>query len=320
MKCFYHNDLDGQAAAFCVYAWVGVKQFRSEGDCFVSINYGTPFPFDTIRPGEQVWIVDYSIKPDEMKRLLAITDDVTWIDHHKTAIERYADFPCKIRGIRQDGVAGCVLTWKYIHWYTQRGDGEERFGDIGDHPPYSGPHLHPVPRMIELVGDRDVWAWKHGDETRLFFAGSQLHDTSPQSDFWWKCMDHEIKDLPLPNTGNRDARISGEKWWAQLLHDGDIVERYKAQSDQGVNAAIGYDVQFDGYRCFACNRAHVSSDRFGNRIKEYDILLPHFHDGKQWTVSLYSEKVDVSEIAKARGGGGHKKASGFQCDVLPWMS
>lgn len=25
MKCFYHVDLDGKAAAFCVHAWVGIK-------------------------------------------------------------------------------------------------------------------------------------------------------------------------------------------------------------------------------------------------------------------------------------------------------
>jgi len=333
MKCFYHGDLDGQAAAFCVHAWVGIKPtapiyktgvLYSGGKIlnsgFVEINYGDPFPFDSIEKGEQVWIVDYSIAPDEMARLLSITKDVTWIDHHKTAIDKYADFPHKIRGIRQNGIAGCVLAWQYIHWYTQRGDGEERFGDMGDPPPYSHKDNMPVPRMIELVGDRDVWAWKYGKETRYFFAGSQLHDTAPDSDFWWKCMDHETKDLPLPNTGNRDARIRGEKWWTQLLHDGETVEKYKAQTDKGINVSLGYDVEFCGHKCFAINRARVSSDRFGGRIEEYDILLPHYHDGKQWTVSLYSETIDVSEIAKAHGGGGHKKASGFQCDVLPWMA
>ena len=34
-------------------------------------------------------------------------------------------------------------------------------------------------------------------------------------------------------------------------------------------------------------------------------------------VSLYTDRndVDVSEIAKAYGGGGHKKAAGFRVDV-----
>ena len=331
MKCFYHDDLDGNAAAFCVHAWVGIKppagrlirairdmRLDIQGVDFRAINYGTEFPFDDIIPNEQVWIVDYSIEPDEMRRLLEITSDVTWIDHHKTAIEKYADFPHNIRGIRKDGEAGCVLAWKYIHWNTQRGDGEERFGDMGDPCPYNNRDNMPVPRMIALVGDRDVWKWEYGEETRFFFAGSQLHDTSPGSKFWWKCMDHETKDLPPPNTGNRDARIRGEQWWAQLLRDGETVEKYKTQSDTGINESLGYDVTFEGMPCWAINRARVSSDRLGDRIKQYDILLPHYYDGKKWTVSLYSEKVDVSVIAKRYGGGGHKGASGFQCDVLPW--
>ena len=320
MKCYYHTDLDGQAAAFCVHAWAGIHGPHEHGNCMRPITYGDEFPVSNILPGEQVWIVDYSIDPKDMEALLAVTPHVTWIDHHKTSIDKYEGFPHHLRGIRCSGVAGCVLTWQYLHWYTRRGEGEERFGDLGDPYPYENTDTMPVPRMIELVGDRDIWAWKHGDETKHFFAGSQLHDTSPESDFWWKCMEHETQDAPPPNTGNRDARLRGEKWWAQLLRDGETIERYKAQSDVGVNEAIGYEVDFEGYRCFACNRARVSSDRFGDRIGRYDILLPHYHNGKQWTVSLYSESVDVSDIAKRYGGGGHKGAAGFQCPSLPWMS
>jgi len=191
--------------------------------------------------------------------------------------------------------------------------------DPGEPMPLNGDDSMPVPEMLLLVGDRDTWEWKYGETTRRFFAGSQLHDTSPGSEFWWKCMDHEIEPLPLPNIGNAEARKRGQKWWARLLRDGATVERYKSQSDEGVNVSIGYEVEFEGYRCFACNRARVSSDRFGDRMDRYDLLIPYYHDGTQWTVSLYSEKVDVSKIAKARGGGGHKGAAGFQCAALPWM-
>ena len=40
----------------------------------------------------------------------------------------------------------------------------------------------------------------------------------------------------------------------------------------------------------------------------------------QWAVSLYSSNadIDVSKIAKAKGGGGHKGAAGFQCKTLPF--
>ncbi|MFA5298701.1 MAG: hypothetical protein WC389_10900 [Lutibacter sp.] len=314
MKCFYHNDLDGNAAAYCVHVWVGIHDSingQNEIPEFIEINYGTLFPFDKIRKNEQIWIVDYSIEPSEMLRLLEITKDITWIDHHKTAIEKYKDFPVRIRGIRQDGEAACVLAWKYIHWWTDRGEGEENFNKTNE--------KIPVAECIKLTGDRDIWAWKYGELTKYFFAGSQLHDTSPSSEFWWNCHKHEIELLPLPNTGNAAARKEGEEFWNRLIESGKIVEQYKKCSDKDINNSIGYETYFEGCKCWAINRARISSDRLGSRIERYDILLPYYHDGEQWIVSLYSAKVDVSVIAKKYGGGGHKGASGFQCRNLPFV-
>jgi oligoribonuclease NrnB/cAMP/cGMP phosphodiesterase (DHH superfamily) len=311
MKCFYHGDLDGQASAFSVHAWAGIYGPHEHGNCMFEINYGTEFPFDIILPDEQVWIVDFSIDPEDMLKLLSITENVTWIDHHKTAIEKYKDFGKDIRGVRKSGEAGCVLTWKYLHWWTGRGQGTERLR-IGC------PEGLEVPRVIELVGDRDVWTWAYGDETRRFFAGSQLHDTSPESKFWWNCMAHETKDIPLPNTGNKNARIHGEIFWLKLLSDGETILKYKKQTDKSVNESIGFECSLGDYSCWAINRGRCSSDRMGGRISEYDAVISYGHDGSVFTVSLYSEKIDVSEIAKTYGGGGHKGAAGFQCKKLPF--
>lgn len=313
MICIHHNDLDGRAAGFCVHAWTGIKNGLGR---FVEIDYKDKFPFDEIIPGEQVWIVDFSIKPSEMLSLLKITKDVTWIDHHKTSLAAYENFPHKINGLRKDGEAGCVLTWKYIHWFSDRVD------PLPDDMWYDRERelsvVMPVPRMLTLVGDRDVWTWKYGDETRFFFSGSQLHNTSPSSDFWWKCMEHEIEPLPLPNTGNATARKRGEEFWKKLLSDGETIEKYKKQTDEEINKSLGYEAEFSGHRCWAINRGRVSSDRLGDRIKQYDILLSYVHDGNKFTVSLYSTTVDVSVIAKNHGGGGHKGAAGFVCEALPF--
>jgi oligoribonuclease NrnB/cAMP/cGMP phosphodiesterase (DHH superfamily) len=313
MKCFYHNDLDGKAAAFCVHAWVGIKE-GDDGDWqeahFIPINYDQPFPFETIERGEQIWIVDYSISPDEMRKLLAITPDVTWIDHHKTAIEKYADFETPIRGIRRDGQAGCVLAWKYIHWWTARGEGKEDFSRDE-----SG--TLPVPRCILLTGDRDTWTWKYGDETKYFYAGSQLYDTEPDSAFWWHCMAHETQ--PREGTGNAEAGEKGRRFWEKLLLRGETIEAYKRQFYKELAESIGYEVGFEGCRCLAINVARVSSDVFGELMDDYEILLPHYHAGKMWTVSLYTNQdIDVSKIAVKYGGGGHKQAAGFTYQELPW--
>jgi len=272
MKCFYHDDLDGQAAAYCV------RRFKNEGT-YIPINYNQRFPIELILEDEEIFIVDFSIPPKEMLNLLEITRCIYWIDHHKTAIDTYADFRPVLPGRRKVGTAACELTWVYLF-------GEE-----------------PMPKALRLVGDRDVWTWQFEDETRYFFAARQTFDTRPESFFWELCTETDTGPI-----------------WDNLLSTGKIVERYKEATDRGLNQSIGYEAQFGVYHCFACNRARVSSDRFGTRISEYDIILAYYHDGSAWHVSMYSERVDVGELAKNNfGGGGHKGAAGFRCKNLPWV-
>jgi len=47
-------------------------------------------------------------------------------------------------------------------------------------------------------------------------------------------------------------------------------------------------------------------------------MMPFQFDGKKWTISLYTTKdeIDCSVIAKSNGGGGHKKAAGFQVEDI----
>lgn len=276
MKCFYHDDLDGKAAAFVVarYEHLCTKPNPTE---VVSMNYGKPFPLETVAAGERVWIVDFSIDPLEMIALLGRTRDVVWIDHHKTAIEKYAGFPEEIAGIREDGTAGCVLAWR--HCFPNE----------------------PLPRAIELIGDRDVWAWKYGQETANFCAGAQMMNTHPHSDFW-------------------RHMLSDSHQFVRVCDQGATVNAYRAQFYADMLKSIGFEADLDGYRCLCLNAARVGSESFGEGIKEYDICSSFYHDGKQFTVSLYSEKIDVSEIAKAHGGGGHTGAAGFQCAELPYTT
>lgn len=278
MKCFYHGDLDGEASAAIVRVATGADCIRAE--------YGKDIPYEQIAQDERVWIVDFSLgqQPQGWERLLAITGDVVWIDHHKTAIEAARDTKIAgLDGVRTSTAAACVLTWEYLH------------------------PVATIPRGIVLIGDRDTWAWKHGDDTRYFFAGAQAHDTRPHSDFWPGLLgDHVLANAAV------DA----------VMAEGEIVEGYRDNFYRAYREHLAFDAVFEGHKCWAMNVAHVGSEAFGS-VKGampdgYDILMPFYFDGKQFTVSLYAETVDVGEIAKRHGGGGHKGAAGFQCEHLPF--
>jgi oligoribonuclease NrnB/cAMP/cGMP phosphodiesterase (DHH superfamily) len=130
-------------------------------ECF-PITYGDEFPFEQILPDELVYIVDYSITPVEMLRLKKITPNVVWIDHHKTAIDAYGlgSLPESIEGVRQDGVAACMLTFQYL--FPKKD----------------------VPMFTELIADWDVWKFKYGDATRRFVTAFNAYDFSPESREW----------------------------------------------------------------------------------------------------------------------------------------
>lgn len=294
MKCFYHNDNDGIMAAKCVHAWVGINPFENYYTSeFISINYNQKFPFDSIKKNEQVWIVDYSIEPDEMRKLLTITKDVIWIDHHKTAIEKYKGFEHLIKGIRKDGEAGCVLAFKYINWYTNRGGGDvdltKERKDI------------PIPRAIELVGDRDIWAWKFGDETKYFCLGLSVLNMVPESPFLFDLITHKEKEL-IP----------------QIIEKGKVISQFKKLEDRKYIKNWSFVIDFDGHTCIVCNKGSTSSEFFGDGFNLYDMAITFCSDGKCWSISMYSQTIDVSKIAKKYGGGGHTGAAGFICNELPF--
>lgn len=293
MKCFYHGDNDGKCAAFWVYAHVGLYDgYNDVNDSFIEINYNKRFPIEIIRPNEQVYIVDYSISPDEMRELLKITKDVTWIDHHKTAIEKYADFEHNIRGVRYDGVAGCMLTYCYIHHMTPgRGQGEIKPFDIS--------MTEDAPMFTKLIADWDVWTFKYGDDTRYFKVGTDSLDLTPDGNTWWDMFAEETEQ--------------------EIIEKGKVITAFRDQWASNYINKLGFEVEFEGYKCFTVNLGYSNSEYFKSLPEgKYDILMPFVFDGENYIVSLYSKTVDVSEIAKKHGGGGHKGASGFTCRKLPF--
>lgn len=292
MKCFYHNDADGKCSAFWVTLNAALtdcdKGFKNE---FIEMDYNKQFPIDTIGNGEQVYIVDFSISPDEMRQLLKITRDITWIDHHKTAIEKYADFEEDIRGVRYDGIAGCMLTYCYIHHMTSRGTGEIKPFDIS--------MTEDAPMFTKLIADWDVWKFQYGDDTRHFITAFNAYDFSPESKMW-------DRFLCFPGGMGENSAVSA------LIIEGQTMMTYRDGWATEVCKDKGFYVDFEGHRCFALNLPNCNSDYFKSvDSSTYEILMPFSFNGEKWTYSLYSKTVDVSEIAKKYGGGGHRGASGF---------
>ena len=105
---------------------------------------------------------------------------------------------------------------------------------------------------------------------------------------------------------------------SRIEEAGEIIEKYRKQVASEFLDAWGFECMLGGHRVLACNQGRCGSRFFGDAAKGYDIAAAFVWDGQQYTVSLYSETVDVSEVARMFGGGGHKGASGFVCTELPF--
>ena len=285
MKCLHHNDADGLCAAY----WVHRRYSTMKKEDFYTVNYGisNEMWFNNVEKDETIIIVDFSLEIDVMKELLNKTKNIIWIDHHQSAIAKYKDFDIDIKGLRYDGIAGCMLTWCY---FNKMNDGRITFNPS---------MCFEAPWMTKYVHDHDVWKFEFGDETEHFKLGlDAVEDKSPLSPIWDELL--EIDNV------------------RKTISNGEIIEKYRDCIGAVRSKEFGFEVEILGYKGFALNNCFGGSEWFGDIINNYDFVCAFVYMGqtKQWEYSFYSAKdgVDCSKLAKSVknnvSAGGHLKASG----------
>ena len=157
-----------------------------------------------------------------------------------------------------------------------------------------------VPWAVTLIGDRDKWANIY-PESNTLRQGLKLNNTLPESSLW--------DDLLFPKEGNL---------LNDIIKNGEICLAFRDSLCKDYCDKFGYEVLFEGYKCFVMGLHFFGSDAFGGRLKEYPICISYEFNGDLYIIGLYSETIDVSEICKRWGGGGHKGAGGFEHKQLPF--
>lgn len=277
MKIFHHDDHDGLMSGA-----IALRKYGPEAELY-KIHHGITFPFEVIDPGETVVIVDFAVNDGGgLERLCQITDNVIWIDHHISAIERDREVVERYRvdGLLEIGRAACVLAWEYFF------PGEQ------------------LPLAVALVGDHDVWTFAYGDQTRFFQAGLYLHKAEAEDPFWQQLLDEG---------GDGGALL------AEICREGATVRRFQQLKDASDIRRFGYETDFAGFRCVACN-VKSNSYLFSSLEYRYPVMISYAFDGTAWKCSLFTERddIDVSKIAARFGGGGHAQAAGFRVEQLPF--
>lgn len=272
----YHDDADGRCAA--AIAGLDARLEGRDPVVFLPMDYGAAVDWARFSAfdiqADEVWIVDFSLPPDDMVRLKVLcSGKLVWIDHHVTAIEKLAAF-AGVKGKRDIGRAACLLTWEYCQMVA------------------------PPPLAVQLIGDRDTWTFALGDKSRWFHEAFFLEDTAPQRAVWDRWLSHTY-----------DCR--------KELESGVVLYERKKKSSRNLLERLGRVEKLHGTELSVLTANCMGTGDLGETAREmgYDVLhcyVEKVQDGRLVRVhNLYSEKVDVGELAKIRGGGGHREAAGW---------
>lgn len=284
MICIYHSkDLDG----YCSGAIVKRKYPDVK---LIGYDYGQELPMNEIPFGEPIIMIDVSLPMDKMATLSNHSNhNLTWIDHHISAINDYKNQNnIELGGITpvlENGIAACEGGWKYL------------FPDES------------MPTAVKLLGEYDTW--RNQDKERWdnaimpFQYGMRMICSSPET-FPEYLFD---KDGVVTNYPVED-----------IIKTGKSILAYQKQQNQRA-CRSSFEIEFEGLRAICLNNGGASSQVFDSvyNPEKHDVMIPFVFTGKHWTFSLYTTKdeIDCSIIAKSKGGGGHKKAAGFQLKELP---
>ena len=96
MICIHHNDLDGRCAAAIVGKYFGIN---GNGEDYHATDYKDAAPLGKVA-GEDVIIVDFSYKPDDMMKIVELANSVVWIDPPLVACSALYCFTCLALGAR----------------------------------------------------------------------------------------------------------------------------------------------------------------------------------------------------------------------------
>jgi len=277
---YYHlQDLDGECSAMIAEKYMKKSGLQYE---LRPHNYDLKLNLDGVSKEDELYFLDVVSQPyTEMQKLLDDGWNVTICDHHASFLN--TQIHTKAKGKCSTKFSGCELTWQFF--FPQ----------------------DPTPETVKYLGRYDIW-----DKSDLnlweniylpFQYGLRTYDTKPL-----------VNKKIWENVFNADKEFVFD-----VVEKGKSILSYTKKANAESAEVNSFEAKLSGYDYnFICMN---STHRYSAALEAvYD---PAKHDGmivfsygpKGWGGSIYTTKdIDMSLIATALGGGGHKQACGFPFD------
>ena len=281
--CYHHNkDLDGFfSGAVLKYKYPDIElrgwDYKDEVPSFESMD-----GFD------EIILIDITF-PFDILQELGTKTKLTVIDHHvsfKKQVDNHLQIGHDVvtdnlkyitfEYIYDDKLSACELGFKYYFGY--------------------------IPPIVELVGKYDTWRANGTDEwdtvvlPMKYYLYGKVNKPDDVKNYWFDKYSGDIVD--------------------SMLEIGESIMEYERKMDESKTNSYAFEREAYGLRALCINTNFMSSEtmitKFDN--SKHDVMIGFAYNGNNWGVSLRSvgDKVDVSQIARERFGGGHSQSAGFQ--------
>lgn len=285
--CIYHgNCADGFGAA-----WAMRHHMPKANIKFIPATYGDEPPDVKNRI---VYILDFSYKREVIAKMLTEAATFLLLDHHKSAMLDLMglDDASKLNQIHTQERDNSTRTPEF--WISDGGRivfdmNKSGAGMAWDY--FS--HGAPRPPIIDHIEDRDLWKFKL-DGTREIQAA--LFSYPYDFEVW-------------------DSLLTAPAY--ELKKEGGAIERKHFKDIKELLLVSTREMNIAGYKVPVANLPYTMSSDACHILMEHYPEAPfaacYFDAADERRFSLRSEegRVDVSQVAVAYGGGGHRNAAGF---------
>ena len=282
---FYHSkDIDG-------YFSGAVLKYKYPDIELRGWDYKDEVPsFESMDGFDEIILIDITF-PFDILQELGTKTKLTVIDHHvsfKKQVDNHLQIGHDVvtdnlkyitfEYIYDDKLSACELGFKYYFGY--------------------------IPPIVELVGKYDTWRANGTDEwdtvvlPMKYYLYGKVNKPDDVKNYWFDKYSGDIVD--------------------SMLEIGESIMEYERKMDESKTNSYAFEREAYGLRALCINTNFMSSEtmitKFDN--SKHDVMIGFAYNGNNWGVSLRSvgDKVDVSQIARERFGGGHSQSAGFQVD------
>ena len=248
--------------------------------------------FESMNGYDEIILIDITF-PFDILQELGTRTKLTVIDHH-VSFKKQVDNHLQIgHDVVTDELKS--VTFEYIY------DDKLSACELGFQH-----YFGYIPPIVELVGKYDTWRangtneWEETVLPMKYYLYGKVNKPEDVKNYWFDSVEELYHEDIIDD----------------MLEIGKSIMEYERKMDESKTNSYAFERDVYGLRALCINTNFMSSETMMTKFdsSKHDIMIGFAYNGNNWGVSLRSvgDKVDVSQIAKARFGGGHSQSAGFQ--------